>query len=180
MGSFAPDSLGAIFGANLASSTELAPPGGSPGLGGTTVTVGGSVALLLYASPVQINFVVPGGSPPGASVLTVRTAAGSVDTPITIAGTAPGLFFGVGGAAIFGGDRSMPTLYGTGFRHASSPPTATVGGQSAQVVSWGASALGVGVDEIVIVLPSGLPSGSADVVLSADGQSSNLVTVSVP
>ncbi len=38
----------------------------------------------------------------------------------------------------------------------------------------------VGVDEIAIVLPPGLPSGPSSVVLTADGQSSNLVTLSVP
>jgi uncharacterized protein (TIGR03437 family) len=162
MGVLAPDSLGTVFGVNLASST---------------VTVGGNAAQLLYVAPGQINFVVPGGLPPGPTVITVRTAAGSVDYPITIANVAPGLFFGAGGAAA-SGDSSMLTFYGTGFRHAGSAPTITVAGQSAQVVSWGASSLGVGVDEIVIVPPPGVNSG--DVVLTADGQSSNVVTVSVP
>jgi uncharacterized protein (TIGR03437 family) len=163
MGVLAPDSCGAIFGVNLASST---------------VTVGGNTAQLLYVAPGQINFVVPSGLPAGATVITVRTAGGSVDYPITIANVAPGLFFGAGGAAAASGDSSMLTLYGTGFRHAGSAPTITVAGQSVQVVSWGASSLGVGVDEIVIVPPPGVSSG--DAVLTADGQSSNLVTISVP
>lgn len=69
--------LVAIFGSNLASSTETATTTPLPTtLGGTRVTFGGEAAFLLYVSPKQINLQVPFTEKDG---VVVTTAAGSSD-----------------------------------------------------------------------------------------------------
>jgi uncharacterized protein (TIGR03437 family) len=77
MGAVAPDSLGSIYGANLASTVQKAdslPLGIS--LGGVTVTVQDSQgtsasAPLLYVSPGQINFLMPSGLATGVATFTI-------------------------------------------------------------------------------------------------------------
>ncbi len=67
--------LDTIFGANLAAGTAEAAGYPLPTtLAGTTVTVGGTAAPLLYVSPTQINFQSP---TPDAGAIVVSTAAGS-------------------------------------------------------------------------------------------------------
>jgi len=90
----APGSLVSIFGANLANVTMAAD--GTPlplVLGGTSVTVGGIPAPLLFVSPGQINAQIPWGvvvifSDPVA--VTVTTAAG-VSQPAQVRVTSSGL-----------------------------------------------------------------------------------------
>lgn len=55
----APGSLASIFGQNLATSTVTGSAPYGTSLGGTSVTVSGIPAPLLYVSPTQINFQVP-------------------------------------------------------------------------------------------------------------------------
>ena len=75
--------IATIFGTNLATSTQTTTSVPLPtSLGGTTVTVNGVGAPLLYVSPNQINFQVP--SPwlqitPVETGLVVKTAAGVSD-----------------------------------------------------------------------------------------------------
>ncbi len=54
-----PGSLATIFGQNLAVETVTGSPPYSTMLGGTSVTIGGVAAPLLYVSPRQINFQLP-------------------------------------------------------------------------------------------------------------------------
>jgi uncharacterized protein (TIGR03437 family) len=142
----APDSVGSVFGEDLAHDTLTATvdAGGQlpTELAGVRVEVAGQLAALLYISPGQINFVVPASVAAGATTVAVH----SVDTNLTrtaavnIATTAPGLFTadstGSGPGAILnavtlaGGPHfSVTTLdgtttrtrlvaFGTGFRHA--------------------------------------------------------------
>jgi len=70
-------SLDTIFGTNLASTTATAQKFPLPSqLGGTSVTVGGVLAPLLYVSPSQINFQMPGFKTSDTNIV-VATAAGS-------------------------------------------------------------------------------------------------------
>jgi len=71
----APNSIATIYGVNLtditASATGLPLP---TQLAGISVVVDNlSYAQLLYASPSQINFVVPGGAQPGMDTVRVVT-----------------------------------------------------------------------------------------------------------
>lgn len=75
-------SIAAIFGTNLAVTTETAPPGPLPTqFGGTSVTVNGVPAPLFYVSPGQINIQVPSYYPDPLSSrgIVVSTPAGGSD-----------------------------------------------------------------------------------------------------
>jgi uncharacterized protein (TIGR03437 family) len=78
-GAVAPDSLAALFGANLAgytASAALDQSGQLPTeLAGTSVEVNGEAARLLYVSSSQINFVVPGDTAAGTAGVVVRNTA---------------------------------------------------------------------------------------------------------
>ena len=71
-------------------------------------------------------------------------------------------------------------IYGTGFRNAKNI-TATVGGVSVPVLGWAATAQFVGEDQVNIgPLPQALAgSGSVNIVITADGQQANIVTVTI-
>jgi uncharacterized protein (TIGR03437 family) len=95
----APDSLGSIFGANLAPTTQQTNSQSLPfSLGGVTLTVQDSAgtsasARLLYVSPGQINFLMPSGLAAGVATFTITGAAGTPRTAIGALGqVAPGLF----------------------------------------------------------------------------------------
>ena len=97
VGSFAPDSFAVLFGADLAS-PATASGGLTPNLGGSSIQLKDASgktasALLYYASPAQINFILPSSLGPGKGTLTLTTQAGSsVKTAISIAAVSPGLF----------------------------------------------------------------------------------------
>ena len=63
-------------------------------LNGITVTVGGIAAPLYFVSPLQINAQVPFNAAPGPQSVVVKTSNGSsVGTTVTIANTAPAIYF---------------------------------------------------------------------------------------
>lgn len=94
-GPFGADSFVAVFGVNLAS---LSSGSLSPELGGTSVEVkdaSGKVsnALLYYASPAQMNVLLPSDLKSGRATMTVQTQTGlSAITTISIAQVGPGFF----------------------------------------------------------------------------------------
>lgn len=95
-GSLAPDSYGVVFGTNLAT---LATPGGlAPTLGGTSIRFTDQAgntgnALLYYASPTQVNFLLPSNLSVGTGTLAIATGTGpTTASSISIAAVAPGLF----------------------------------------------------------------------------------------
>ncbi len=137
----APDSLVAAFGADLAIRTDLASTIPLPfDLAGTTVSVNGHEAQLLFVSKLQVNFVIPSGVEPGPATIVVRSATGTYSaTRIQVTSAAPALFTvnqnGTGDAAAVatpdgvnyqsppfdvtvGGRPNILLLFGTGFRHA--------------------------------------------------------------
>jgi uncharacterized protein (TIGR03437 family) len=100
-GALAPNTIGTIYGTNLAFSTAVLTPGDVRGgvlpivLGAseTSVYVGNFAADLYYASPTQINFLVPPMLLAGP--VTVRVVIDTLHGPIiplTLAPAAPGLF----------------------------------------------------------------------------------------
>jgi uncharacterized protein (TIGR03437 family) len=83
-----------IFGSGLATGTGAAASLPLPNvLSGATVTLNGTVLPLSYASPTQINALVPLDAPLNAT-LRVTTAGGFSEVPITISDTAPAIFAG--------------------------------------------------------------------------------------
>ncbi|MBZ5623840.1 MAG: hypothetical protein LAQ69_34825 [Acidobacteriia bacterium] len=149
----APDSLASMFGANLSPATASATldaNGQLPTeLGGVGVEVDGQAASLIYVSPLQINFVVPGSATPGTVNVVVRSAdAGATgatrSATMQVQNTAAGVFtadasgkgpgsilnavtyagppFLVETSANGGADkRTRLSVYATGLRYAGNP-----------------------------------------------------------
>ncbi|HWQ32941.1 MAG TPA: endonuclease/exonuclease/phosphatase family protein [Blastocatellia bacterium] len=95
----APESIAAVFGAGLATTTEIAPGIPLPTtLGGTTVKVKDSqgterLAPLFFVSPVQINYLIPADTAAGTATVTITSSDGSVSSgTMEIANVAPGVF----------------------------------------------------------------------------------------
>ncbi len=90
----APDSLVSLFGTGLGVGINKANNLPLPkSLGGTIVTVNGGAADLLYVSPTQINYILPGNLSPGTATVEVKTNGVLVGKgTVTIDNVAPGLF----------------------------------------------------------------------------------------
>jgi uncharacterized protein (TIGR03437 family) len=90
----APGSLASVFGSGLATDTSQAGSFPLPtNLGGTTLSVGGILAPLLYASPTQINFQVPASTPAGSAKVVVNGPGGaSASFSVTVTAQAPSIF----------------------------------------------------------------------------------------
>jgi uncharacterized protein (TIGR03437 family) len=99
----APDSLGSIFGANLASTVASAASQPLPlSLGGITLTVKDSagnsaVAPLLYVSTQQINFLMPTGLATGVATFTISGGSAAPLTAIGAVGQVAPTFFSLNG-----------------------------------------------------------------------------------
>lgn len=105
-----PGSLAVIFGSNLAAATASATSIPLPfALGGSTVTINGAPAPLLYVSPGQINLQIPYATAPGKANVTV-TSSGftSVIRQFQVASQSVGIFgSGAGRGIIQNADYSL-------------------------------------------------------------------------
>ena len=166
-------------------------------------------AVLSYVSPSQVNLVVPAGSATGTATLAIGGASTTLrigpvapglfqlNTARVAAAAAVRVPNGKGAQVpvpVFdcssGACRAVPisldaqstvylSLYGTGVRHGGTV-TAMVGGVSVPVTYFGTQGTYPGLDQINITLPVSLSgSGEVDVVVTADGQSSNAVRIAV-
>jgi len=164
------------------------------------VRIGGRSAGLLYVSPEQINAQVPFEVTPGNQVVTVvRSGRSSADFSLRVGAAAPAIFTG---AFLKNSDFSIVSennparpgdvllIYCTGLGAVqpavasgqltpSSPlsltaatPRVTIGGVEAQVVNSLLSPGFVGLYQIGVVTPSGLPGGTASVVVTVGAISS--------
>ena len=198
----APDSLVSGFiapvaGMNLSSASEIDVVDGS-GL----VTV----AVPLFASATQVNYVIPAGLAPGHYRVTVKSAGnvlaqGNLEldsvSPTLFAANASGK--GIAAAQIvrvhsddsqtledvrgpieFGdtSERLFVVLYGTGFRKLARG-SLRIGGTDAAIAYAGAQGTFAGLDQMNVELPRSLAGkGEVAVVFSADGKPANAVTLS--
>lgn len=196
-----------VFGATIATSTAGATSAAWPTtLGGATVSVKDSTgttrnAQLEYASPTQVNFVVPGGTAAGVATVTVMAGGSSTNGSLNVVATYPNLFMAnstglAAGYALNGqtgqttaltqpissGSASSPTyliLAGSGLGSATSA-TATIGGVSATVAYAGPQGSYPGVDQYNILIPPSLAgAGQVNVVITAAGLPSNTVNVTI-
>jgi uncharacterized protein (TIGR03437 family) len=205
-GPVAPNSIIAsypIFGPTIATSTAAATSANWPTtLGGATVTVKDSAgtsrtAQLSYASPTQLNIVVPAATATGVATVTVTAGGSSVSGSLNVVATYPNLFTANGLAAgyaldsitgkispltgpVSAGSASDPVylvLVGSGLGSATSA-TATIGGVNATVSYAGAEGTYPGVDQYNILIPPSLAGkGLVSVVVTAAGLPSNAVNV---
>lgn len=95
----APQAIAAVFGANLANTTQAATAQPLPtSLAGTTVRVTDArgterLAPLFFVSPEQVNFLVPAGTANGtATVLVTVDGTSFADGPLIVGNVAPALF----------------------------------------------------------------------------------------
>ncbi len=190
-----PDSLGGVTVSITDSSgaTQLAPvqyvspaqvnyvvpTGLAPGI--ATVTIGSS------SGAAQIDTIGPGlysADSSGTGVAAAGAALYSADGTFTLV-TVYDCASSCVSVPMSLGDSSQElivTLYGTGFRNLSSSDSASVsiGGVAAQILYIGAQPQYPGLDQLNVVAPASLKgAGEVPVVLTAGGQTANVVTVNI-
>ncbi len=188
----AAGSFASAFGANLGLVTagwDAAMPsyGALPeGVGGVTVRIGGRPAHPSYASPRQVNFLVPGDLPPGRYPVEIVTPRTSVIQEVDVTELAPSLFIlavredGKRMAALQAVEPGQPVeLWASGLGPSDPPldpgavldhprplryqPEVTVGGRPAEITYAGLAFAGVW--QVNIRVPEGLTPGLAAVEL---------------
>lgn len=171
--------------------------------------VGGTeqLAPLLSVAPKQVNFQVPGGTKPGPAEVRVTGSDGrSHSGVIQVIPAAPALFTlnqnGKGPAAAINAVSSAPApfaavgpagepgivaFFGSGLgpdatdldSNVAASVHATISGSSAHVIYAGRAPGFIGLNQINVVLPTGIASGIHTVVMSRDGMPSNAVTIEI-
>lgn len=201
--SIAPDSISILTGTRLAldSSEAVRRSDGSfpSNLKNVTVTVEGRVAQIFYASPTQINFLMPRGLDAGAAEVKVRNHDGlEIRGTVNVEASAPGLFTtngaGTGEALALDNQTLNPgpfdatdaageprrlIIFCTGLRNASRVE-ATAGGRALKVEAIIPSHELPGLDQLHVALPSKLKGvGAVTFIVRADGVETNRATLTV-
>lgn len=204
--SVAPGSLITIYGKGLASRTEQAKGNPLPAtLGGSSVTINGNVASLIYASDGQINAVLP-AIVTGLARLTVRKSDGQVSTNLLIEPAVPAIFTsngaGTGPAAALNavtGQLISPaspatagdyvSLFVTGLGDtrlagglsvAINAPELFLAGQKVPVSFAGRAPGFPGLDQVNFQIPSSIPRGMGiPLTVRSGGRTSNLVSLAI-
>jgi uncharacterized protein (TIGR03437 family) len=194
----APESIVAAFGAALASTTQQSqkqPNGTFPtNVAGTTVTVNGRAAQILFVSPDRVHFLVPPQTEIGNADVAVANADGFASRgTVAVLRAAPGIFTktgdGIGEGMILNEDALAegpfdPTggnlrllIFATGARN-SIQTTVNLGGRIVNAESVVPSPDMPGLDEVRVRVPSDLRgAGPVNVFITSDGRDSNPVTV---
>ncbi|MGH9971154.1 MAG: lamin tail domain-containing protein [Pyrinomonadaceae bacterium] len=194
----APDSIAIAQGNGLARSTEQARPSSSGSFplsaAGTTISVNGHTATILYVSPTRVTFVVPAETEIGPAEVVVTNSEGFQSrTSVAIRPSAPGLFTssadGRGEGVVLDADTLLagpfdPTggqlrviVFATGVRGASQLSSAALGHPlTAESIQRSPSLPGL--DEIHLLVPSELRgAGAVTLTVTADNQVSNAIGV---
>jgi uncharacterized protein (TIGR03437 family) len=185
-----PGGIAVVFGANLAGAE---PP---------AVILNGRPASVLYSNPRQINLLVPETIGNGPVTLEIRAPGGSSGpVQVPLLPVHPGIFYDAAsgyGAVVLAGTltptQQQPVrpgdvveIYGTGWgpteRQANGlrtmvrRPLVTIGGRPADVVFAGLSPGSEGLYQVNASVPSDLPAGTHDVVISVGETASNTVRI---
>jgi uncharacterized protein (TIGR03437 family) len=199
-----PGSIMAIYGTQLASSTQSAaslPLGYS--MTGVSATVNGWPAPLFYVSPTQLNVLLRYEAGSGPAVLGINNNGQIGGFEFQISPSGPGIL-GVGGSLYPSSSApagSFVTMYVTGLGDinqtlASGLPVATgtpaaglprpllpvnvtVGGLPAFIQFAGVSQGIVGLEQVNFVVPSGVAPGVQPVVITSGGAPSSPVNLAV-
>ncbi|MDQ6652871.1 MAG: lamin tail domain-containing protein [Acidobacteriota bacterium] len=194
----APGSIAVAVGRTLAITAEQThqlSDGTFPlSVGGTTVTVNGRRAQILYVSPTQVNFLVPTATEIGTAEVIVTNPDGFPSPgAVSTLRAAPGIFTfkgdGAGDAVILSADslQSGPfdpsggnlrlIIFSTGIRNGAQV-SAMAGGHTLKIESIEASPNLSGLDEVHVMVPADLRgAGTVDLVFQADARDSNSVAV---
>jgi uncharacterized protein (TIGR03437 family) len=205
--SVAPDEIASIFGSGLAAPVQITDSSGatltpslllaSPSqinmiiptataLGVATVTVKPPSGPT-FSKSITITRVAPGlfaangggTGPAAAQIIRVHAADQSQTVESVVAQDATGKQW-VATPIVFGSDSLYLVLYGTGIRNRSANANVmcSIGSKVLPVLFSGAQGGFAGLDQVNVALPNTLQgAGTVSVVVSADGQSSNAVTL---
>jgi len=205
--SFAPRMLIAIYGEALAQSADQVRSLPLPTLlSDAQVMLNGSPLGLLYASPAQINALLPDNTTPGLVKLTVQNSSGTSNVNLMLEAAQPAIFTrdqsGTGAAAAINTRNGLPVTSGNplrpndymelfltglgdtthrqGLDFANQVPTVTIGGADCPVTYAGRAPGFVGLDQINCRVPADLAANaSAAVVVSSGESTSNVATIAV-
>jgi uncharacterized protein (TIGR03437 family) len=163
----APDSLVSGYGLNLGSGVvEVKDASGAV-----------RTAAVLYASPLQINYVLPAGTAPGLAEVVVRSdARATAWGTARVQAIAPALFNA--SEMVRAGERRFLILYATGIR-AGGVFSIRVGDLVLLPGYAGPQMQYRGLDQINVELPAGI-AGEAAVSVVVDGLASNEIRVNLP
>ena len=215
----APGAIVAIFGADLASDTQVATVVPLPTtLGDTRVTFNDIPAPPFFVSGGQINAQVPFELMAGTGSVTVQVTRGTESSeaqPIAIAAVSPGIFTlnqqGIGPGAILHAVDFQPVndsapaqpgefilIFCTGLGSVQPEvpsgdvaptveplartvtlPMVNIAGIAADVTFSGLAPGFVGLYQVNVQVPAGVPSGTQEVEIIIDGVPSNTVTIAV-
>jgi uncharacterized protein (TIGR03437 family) len=177
----APGSLATLFGANL---------------GGACVRLNGTDVHPFYASDTQVNFFVPAETPLSPAVLTATAPSGlQASSTINLVAVQPGIFSGgvvhsdTGASALTAPVRAGdfisiyctglgPTRTSGGFAITTVTPVVYVGGAPVTPSYSGLSGF-VGLYQVNVQIPPGLPSGTLPLAISSGNAFSNEVKIAV-
>jgi uncharacterized protein (TIGR03437 family) len=159
-----PGSLISIYGRNLTTGSTLAGNARNPPyrLTGTEIKLNGSVIPLLFASPGQVNAFVPLDLQAEQYSLQVSTPAGATTRDARQARTTPGIF-------VLTNHGSYVTLWATGLGAVTrngdlftttEQPVITVNGAPARVLFSGLAPGWLGLYQVNVELPSGVPASA--------------------
>ncbi|HKO97011.1 MAG TPA: Calx-beta domain-containing protein [Pyrinomonadaceae bacterium] len=194
----APDSIAVAVGSSLSFRTEQPQPlalGHFPNqVAGTSVTVNGRSAQVLFVSPNEVHFHVPAETEVGPADVVVSNSDGFPSRgTVSILNSAPGVF-SIGGdgrgagmilnADSLGAGPFDPTsgtlrliIFSTGTRNRSSAAV-SAGGSALTVESIQRAPTLPGLDEVHVLVPDDLRgAGVVDLVIQADGRDSNSVLI---
>jgi uncharacterized protein (TIGR03437 family) len=178
----APGSLATLFGVNLGTASVL--------LNGTDVRP-------FYSSDTQVNFYVPAATPLGENLIAVRAPSGlQVSSTISLVAVQPGIF---SGAVVHAGTTvsalTTPVragdyieIYGTGLGPTrisgglsltTLQPTVYIGATQVSAAFSGLAPGFVGLYQVDVQIPAGLPSGTLPLQITSGSTYSNTVNIAV-
>ena len=197
-----PGMVIAVFGANLANTTDTATGNSLPySLDGVTAAVNGIATPVAYVSPTQVNIQIPYEAGAGPAVLGINNNGQIAGFQFPISSAAPGIFADASGnlsptpIVAQGGTMSLQMVGAgqvsnsipTGYAPTTSastykpllPVSVTVGGVPAFIQSMGLAPNQFGVTQVTFTLPTSVAPGVQQVVATVGGVSSPAVNITV-
>jgi uncharacterized protein (TIGR03437 family) len=192
-----PGAIQTLYGVHLAGGqTAQASYPWPTTLGDVQLLLAGSALPLLYVSDTQINFYVPFGVPLAKADLTLKTSSAAVPFSVNVTEEQPGIFPGAILKAgtivnatttpVHAGDFIEiyctglgPTRTSNGLDITALTPIIFVGGKPLKPAFSGLAPGFVGLYQVDVQLPAGLPAGPQSVVLSSSAAHSNEVKIQV-
>jgi len=202
--SVSPGMVIAVFGSNLANTTDTATGNPLPySLDGVTAAVNGIAAPIVYVSPTQVNVQIPYEAGAGQAVLGIDNNGQIAGMQFPISVTAPGIFADASGnlsptstvaqggtvTLYMDGAGEVSDLIDTGRAPATAaqangsqpllPVSVTVGGAQAFLRNSMLAPTLLGATQITFTLPSSVGAGVQPVVVTVGGISSPPVNITV-